>query len=258
MTSPIIIPSKGRPQCQTAAFLKENGLPFVILCGDDDGALPAYRELYGESVETFSRAEWCGRERCLDTFGKHGVTPARNYILDRWPRCWMVDDDIKAVKATRGRRNAKLTGEGLRRALDAAERFGVASGACCVGLEHVATMFPGTFRLRKCGYQFMFFTGTGTPEFRGLVAEDEGACLTSWMHGTPWLGLTFLGFDSTPTQHEGGGLTEVYQTDDGTDVRRTAYLLMQCPSAVKLKDGRWLASKGMLAPKWVDSRYARV
>jgi hypothetical protein len=252
MTSPIVIPSKGRPQCHTAEMLESSGLPFVILCGDDDETLPEYRARWGKRVETFDRAEWCKRERALDTFGRHGVTPARNYILDRWPRCWMLDDDIKCVKVSRGKRNVKVQGAELARTLESVERFGMVSGACCVGLMLTATMFPGTYRLRKCGYQFMFFTGNGTPEFRGLVAEDEGAVLTSWMRGIPWLGLTFVGFDSTPTQHERGGLTEVYQTDEGSDIRRTAYLLLQAPSAVRLKDGRWLSDWGSLAPKWVE------
>lgn len=256
MTSPIVIPSKGRPQCRTAEWLSANGLPFIILCGDDDEELPAYRERWGERVEVFDRAAWCGRERALDNFGKHGVTPARNYILSRWPRCWMLDDDIKCVKVTRGWKNVKAEGAELVRTLETVERFGMASGACCIGLTLTATMFPGTFRLWKGGYQVMFFTGNGTPEFRGLVAEDEGAVLTSWMRGIPWLGLTFVGFDSTPTQHERGGLTDVYQSDEGSDVRRTAYLLLQCPSAVELNGLRWKTRKGKLAPKWLDSRFA--
>ena len=256
MTSPIVIPSKGRPQCRTAELLESNGLPFVILCGDDDETLPEYRKRWEKAVETFDRAEWCRRERALDTFGKHGVTPARNYILDRWPRCWMLDDDIKCFKVSRGKKNVKVQGTELARVLESVERFGVVSGACCVGLELTATMFPGTYSLRRAGYQCMFFTENGTPEFRGLVAEDEGACLTSWARGVPWYGLTFVGFDSTETQREEGGLTDVYRTDEGSDVRRTAYLLLQAPCAVTLENGRWKSRYGLLAPKVVDSRWA--
>jgi hypothetical protein len=257
MPSLVVIPSKGRPQCGTAALCESNGLPFVILCGDDDETLPEYRERWGERVEVFDRAEWCRRERALDTFDKHGVTPARNYILHRWPRCWMLDDDIQCIKVSRGKRNVKVYGEELAKTLEAVERFGVVSGACCVGLMLTATMFPRTYQLRKAGYQCMFFTGNGTPEFRGLVAEDEGACLTSWMRGTPWLGLMFVGFDSTATKKEEGGLTDIYRSEEGTDVRRTAYLLMQAPGAVVLKNGRWQSRYGLLAPKIVDSRWQR-
>lgn len=235
----------------TARLLDRCGIGYRIVVDEDDETLAQYVENFGDRVETFKRAEWAKAERALDNFGKHGVSPARNYIVKTYPRCWMMDDDITGFKVTRGRRNVAAKPGAVAGILESVERFAELSGCCCTGLQTTATMWPDTPRLKNQGYQVMFFTGEGSPEFRGLIGEDCFSVITQWSRGVPWYGLNFCGFCSPQTKTKAGGLTDTYESDGGSDIRRTAYLLLANPSIVRLVREHWNVRLSGIVPKRV-------
>jgi hypothetical protein len=114
---PVYIPSKGRPNSQTARRLIKDGVPFHIVVQPQDRE--AYVAIYGE-------------ERVLVlpfTDHTHGLMRARNWIKEHatstgHKRHWQLDDNIQVFyRYTDGRRLPCLAGIALRICEELSDRY---------------------------------------------------------------------------------------------------------------------------------------
>lgn len=118
---PIFIPSKGRPECKTAEFLKKEGIPFKIIIEPQD--IPEYRR-------------WGKKNLLLLPENDKGIAYTRNFVLKHCKRkhidwCWVMDDDLTSFFKTVANRNVKCTWKQVREHIEPqlkkSNRFGQAS-----------------------------------------------------------------------------------------------------------------------------------
>ena len=274
MPSLVVIPSKGRPQCRTASLCKENSLPFIILCGDDDEALPEYRELWGDRVLVFDWYEQVKVTDPMDGFGfdtmASGACPVRNATAEisrrrGERRHWQLDDDYTGFYGlnAEGTKNVRLDGAELHRRMELiaghADRCGLGNCGFPPSTREVVPDHALTFGRRVFNAHNLPSGGELFEPWVARMNDDLINAINSWRHGRPEYSVRFMEMAMPATQSEDGGLSELYR-DEGT-VRKTAYAVMACPAAVKLiqKFGRYhhRANWQRIAPKLVSDGYAR-
>lgn len=204
---PILIPSRGRPECPTAALLAESGLDFRLLVE------PAQADAYA--------ARW-GRARLeiLPADGR-GLPSARNAALDlaRAPGrawTWMLDDDVRRfARADSGRCVVVPARDAL---LGAQAEFAGRPDVALAALEYwqFAWSCRGRPKLNSyCDVAVCLHAGrTRALRFReGVTVKlDRDFALQVLASGHATLRSTLWAFDCPKNGSNPGGLADAYAT----------------------------------------------
>ena len=285
----IYIPSKGRPQCMTAEYLRDGGYPaeWTIVLGDNDETIPEYVERFGEEhCLVFDHSEWWDRTDMKDPFEKSkpsGVAPARNFIMDYArsvgeDRIWMFDDDYKDVERIDpdGTRT-KLYGAELLRHLAAIDEFGRKADLRCTGFwpRSISNSGDSVTKYRVTVYNGFNLSTREDNVWSGRLYEDTHRTVWGIVHGQPdfcfncyaiTVGIPYFAADKSCETREDGGLKETYKSLGEGDarseanVRQVCYVLMTHPQAIYLTKAEECYSKVIpvkrMAPKLLHEKWA--
>lgn len=272
----VYIISKGRPQCHTARTLQKLDFPgeWFIVCGNNDETLPEYRELWGERVLVFDWYEQVKATDPMDGFGfdtmASGACPVRNATAEisrqrGERRHWQLDDDYTGFQVYDGStgkrpriRDGRLLHDKMLELAELADRCGLSN--CGFPPSTIETRGDGALTIGRRVFNAHNLPSGGElfEPWRARMNDDLINAVNVWRHGGAELSVRYLAMNMPATQSEDGGLSELYR-DEGT-VRKTAYAVMACPSAVKLvqKFGRYhhRANWQRIVPKLVSDGYA--
>lgn len=276
LTNTIYVISKGRPDCITAKMLTRIGYPgeWFIVCGNNDEALPEYRERWGERVLVFDWYEQVKHTDTMDNFGfenmASGACPVRNATAEISRRRgelrhWQLDDDYVSFAGydTATGKNVRMTGDELYRCMLAIAELAHECGLGNAGFPpSTREVMPGcerTFGRRVFNAHNLPSGGKLFEPWVARMNDDLINAINMWRHGKAEMTMRFMSMNMPPTQSETGGLSQLYK-DEGT-VRKTAYAVMACPCAVSLteKFGRYHhhARWDLITPKIVSDEHCR-
>lgn len=246
---------------------------WFVVCGDNGETLREYKVRWAGWVLVFDWHKPVKSTEPMDGFGfvsmASGACPAHNATagisrsrgeLRRWQLD--VDTGFQVFEAVTGRR-PKCGGETLCRAMSVIARFVHTCGLSNCGFP------PSTIETVKegaLGFGRRVFNAHNLPsggqlfeEWRGRMNDDLINAFNVWRHGGVELSVKCLAMSMPPTQSERGGLTELCR-DEGT-VRKTAYAVEACPSAVRPVErfGRYhhAVDWGCVVPKIVSGKFAK-
>jgi len=224
------------------------GRTYLVL-DDEDKTADRYRELYGDEVLTFSKAETAPLVDTADADpSRRGVVYARNAIWgvvrEVGVRYFVVlDDDYFAFQYRRPGRKPKADRVGyhgwqvwnLDAIFEAFVRFLEATPTTTITMAQGGDHFGGQNSntsarlLRKAMNSFVCDAERPFP-FMGRTNEDVCAYVTLGSRGHLFFTYRPLQLEQLPTQMNPGGLTETY-LDSGTYVK-SFYTVMMAPSCV--------------------------
>jgi hypothetical protein len=249
--------TNGRPEKQlTYRSLRRHGYTgrIVLVVDDEDPTLDAYRERFGDEVETFSKAEVAETFDPADlSTDRRTIVYARNASYEIARRLGLdyflaLDDDYTSfLYRYTGRQGPyshkrSMTGATEIRSFDqVAEAMfrllddtGAVTVAMSQGGDHIGgggawTMVHGYKRKAMNS----FFLRTDRPvRFVGRLNEDVNAYALFGSRGDLFLSVSALQLNQAATQGTPGGMTEIYLAS-GTYVK-SFYTVLMCPSFVTI------------------------
>lgn len=245
----VLILTHGRPEnIHTLNALKRARYsgPWRLVVDDTDATLDRYRELYGEKVVVFSKAE------IAKTFDAADLEPdmrtvvyARNASFDiarelGWDYFLQLDDDYTDF-SHRFWKDGQFSSKTTRRfdaLCDLMLEFLDASGAMTVAFSQGGDYIGGkggTLAKTEVKRKAMntFFLRTDSPmRFVGRVNEDVNTYVTLGSRGGLFLTVSGVQMNQVQSQSQPGGMTESY-LDAGTYVK-SFYTVMMAPSCVRI------------------------
>lgn len=247
-----LILTHGRPEkVLTMRTLRRSGYtgPVFLVVDDEDKALPAYREKYGDQVVTFSKREIAARFDEADNFeDRRTVFYARNAAFDvakalGFNRFIQLDDDYTAFSFRAGKDQAYGTWNitclddvfGLL--LEYFESIPAVSLCFCQGGDFIGGLGNGyvrdvTFKRKAMN---TFICSTDRPfSFLGRVNEDVNTYVDGGRKGDLFITLMGVQIVQINTQQHSGGMTELY-LDAGTYLK-SFYSVMVAPSCVSIAE----------------------
>lgn len=259
----IFIPSKGRPQCLTASYLKDIDYPseVIIVVGDDDDTYQEYVDTWGnESVILFDKELAARDTDMMDAFGDSrasGVAPARNAIIEiargmGLDRCWLMDDDYDSLWVLHSNGNHEKIRDGNRLfgLLEQIEDFGRQTNIPVVGFREG----PSTRRYDGHGCRVYCAHNISTDaktfnKFAGRMLDDSIHTARQLRVGRSDFLFQHMYVKQADKPYayndkageQGGGMNEAYTESDGMEVaerqalvrcRYIGYNVMQSPNGV--------------------------
>jgi hypothetical protein len=246
----VFILTHGRPHKQvTLASLRNQGYTgeiYFIIDNEDDSA-PEYRKLFGDHVIMFNKKKIAEKFDEADNFDdRRTIFYARNASFAIAKKLGLdyflqLDDDYTGFwfKFSTSLTYVDRPVKNLDKVFAAVLRFYQNSPALTIAFGQGGDLVGGrnsttanrVWLKRKA--MNTFFCSTSRPfPFLGRVNEDVNTYVSVGNRG----GLFFTLFNTTiiqlPTQHNKGGMTDVY-LNQGTYVK-SFYTIMFCPSAVKI------------------------
>jgi hypothetical protein len=246
----VFILTHGRPdRVITHDTLRRSGYTgrIHLVIDDEDAKGDAYRERFGDSVLTFSKAQAAEITDDGDNFGgRRGVVFARNACFDlaEMVGCRyfvQLDDDYDEF---RYRATTRKVGETPRvnRTLDALfdavlEFFKSVPGMTTIALAQGGDFLGGCngineMRLPRKAMNSFFCDTHRRFRFFGRINEDVSSYVTNGRRGDLFFTVMSASLNQPDTQKFGGGLTELY-LDTGT-YAKSFYSVMYAPSCVQI------------------------
>lgn len=254
----ILILSHGRPDnVVTLRSLERHRYTgrWYIVIDDEDPTGDQYRDLYGDKVVTFSKAD------IADTFDKGGLEPDRNVVVYARNAAWQIakdlglrwfavfDDDYTHFHFRWYGRKGDNTYPDYHgwntRQLDAifealirfmeATTHPVMTIATAQGGDGIGGKRGSMARIRlKRKAMNSFFLDTERPfQFVGRINEDVNAYVWNGYRGELFFTYSPIQLEQIATQANEGGLTGAY-LDAGTYIK-SFLTVMWCPSFVKVR-----------------------
>lgn len=247
----VLILSHGRPDnVKTYRTLRRSGYTgsiFIVVDNEDD-TLDRYRELYGDQVVVFDKAEVAKRIDVGDNFPKrNSVIYARNAsfdIADRLGLEWFLElDDDYTSFGYRFDSRLRYVGRVTYR-LD--EVFGAyldyfkSIPAASLALAQGGDFMGGDSRrggqyinlMRKAMNSF-FLSTRRRFRWHGRMNDDVNTYVVHGNRGLLFFTANHVSLYQSPTQKQEGGLTEMYM-ELGTYVK-SFYTVMYMPSSVRIR-----------------------
>ncbi len=225
---------------------------WYIICDNEDGMLPRYRELYGDRVIVFDKATAAQRVDVGDNFAlpRQAVVFARqesyriaeqmglDYFL-------LLDDDYSSFYWLSNHLGQTLRYQHLITDLDAVLEILLDFYVSVPALRILAIAQSGDFiRSPQCTLpqrpalwrkvmNFMICSPHRPVSFMGRVNEDVCVYVVHGMRGELFFTIPFLSLHQVPPQQRGGGLTPTYLRLGL--VAKAQYTFIMAPSCVLLR-----------------------
>lgn len=241
----------GRPDAvYTYHSLRRSGYTgdIILLCDNEDTALPLYQEQYGDQVHVFDKAAEAEHTDACDNFQhRNAIVYARNYVFRLvkqlgYEYFMQLDDDYNSWTYRKGYAN-KYQG-GLVKNLDVlfdalihlvaqsgADSIALAQGGDFIGGRQNTTCFPH-WRFRRKAMNTWICHVDRPLRFCGHMNEDCSQYTVEGRRGKLFFQVPFASIKQPLTQAQSGGMSELYE-DSGTYLK-TFYTVMQAPSCAKV------------------------
>lgn len=246
----VFILTHGRPdKVITFRSLRKQGYtgPIYLIVDNEDKTMEAYKEIYGEQVITFDKADIASRFDEGDNFqDRRAVFYARNACFEIAAQLGIeyflqLDDDYSLFvhKFTSRLRFRERPIINLDRVFDAFLIYYKSIPAVTIAMAQNGEFFGGreSLHAKKLGIKRKamntFFCSTKRPfAFMGRVNEDVNTYVTLGNRGELIFTVFSVSIIQESTQQSAGGMTELYLAQ-GTYVK-SFYTVMYAPSCVKI------------------------
>lgn len=247
----VVILSHGRAEkVITIPALRKHGYTgdIYLVCDTSDSQLEKYKELYGDKVLVFDKADYQGKFDKMDNFGKKNVVVyARNAVYDLAKSVGLkyiavLDDDYNCFEWRVNEHNEYCKRyiyslddvfKAFLQYLKSSPIHSIcfAQSGDFIGGKHNVSLAQNKIVKRKM--MNLFFFDVDRPiEFIGTINEDLTASVAEAIKGNITLTCPLVTLNQKITQSNSGGLTDIY-LDFGTYVK-SFYSVMYAPSAVKI------------------------
>lgn len=248
----VFILSHGRPDnIRTLKCLqKQNytGRVYIVI-DDEDTTGDRYRELYGDMVITFNKADIASRIDECDNFDipRKAVLYARNACFEIAPTLgvrWFLqlDDDYQhfEYRFSADLRPAYYSAQNLDRLFSLVLAFYQSIPALTIALAQGGDLIGGaqnqgtkTLNLKRKAMNSFFCCVDRPFKFIGRINEDVNTYTTLGARGHLIFTIFNASLVQTPTQSQSGGMTDSYLAQ-GTYVK-SMYTVINAPSFVTIK-----------------------
>lgn len=247
----VFILTHKRPDNQkTLATLRESGYTgkIYLVCDTKDPTLDQYKEMYGDMVLVFSKAEYRKKFDLMTNDTKdNAVVFARNAVYDLAKQVGLdyvivLDDDYSVfyinIDKTCSYQRTRITNLDrvfsihlkllIKSKLDV---LAFAQGGDFVG-GWDSNIAKSGFQPRRKAMNAFFFDVNNPVQFNGLINEDSTMAVQLAAVGRKVLTNCLVQLEQSTTQETAGGLTDIYK-DLGT-YQKSFYTVMASPSSVKV------------------------
>lgn len=246
----IFITTHGRPDSvKTYTTLRRCGYTgrIYLIIDNEDKTAYRYKELYGDQVIVFDKAEAAKTVDTGDNFpGRGAVVFARNACFDIAEDLgidWFVqmDDDYTNMKFMFNhlRQFQHIPIKNIDIVFDLFVRYFSSIEADCISFAQGGDFIGGgdgyyakTIGTKRKVMNVFFLSPSRRFDFFGRMNDDVNAYLYHGMRGRLMFTILQVGIVQELTQAKGGGMTDLYK-DSGT-YRKTFYSVMYTPSCVKV------------------------
>lgn len=264
---PIFILSYNRPnKIRTIATLEKIGCKqkIYVVVGDDDPQLPAYCEIYKNTLIIFSKEQMLATtDTGTNQLNMRSPIYARNFILsitkkDKIDYFCMLDDDLESFGYRFFDSSGKLKStrlDNIELVLSLCVEYMDKTGLPVLGFGHRGSYIGGSFRggIRPNLNQFLVISGSADiGNFRCLNCEDTIMMLDLALRGKLPLEVRDISFSSPP---------RTIGTSSGTAYSgwyETNFLaVIYCPSAIKVSHNKsnLVRKNRYLLPKIISGRH---
>lgn len=246
----MFILSHGRPnKVVTMKLLERTGYTgdVFIVIDDEDQSGPAYKELYGDKVLTFSKKEIGKTFDMGDNFQKTNVVVfARNACFELaeqlgYTHFMQLDDDYNAL-SFRFNHKGEFKNKPIRNLdfiMDAMITYFEKSGASCIAFAQGGDFIGGSesplgqnIFLKRKAMNTMLCSVERKFQYLGNINEDVNAYVKHGQIGKLFFMINSISVNQMQTQSNSGGLTDIY-LEQGTYVK-SFYSVLYSPSSVKI------------------------
>jgi len=246
----IFILSHGRPESiVTIPVLERSGYTgdIYIVCDDGDKTLDKYKELYGDKVKVFNKAEQSDFDLMDSLDDDRCVVFARNYTFKLAKELgykyfaeldddynhfnYRFDDNYKYISSTPIRGLDKI----LTSMVEYVESSPIHAICFAQGGDFIGGKSGGmaqAVQTKRKAMNLFVFDVDRPVEFTGRINEDVNMYLRHGILGDILLTTTQVCLEQVATQTGGSGLTDIYKAL-GTYVK-SFYSVMASPSSVKI------------------------